>query len=409
MERYRGLNPVELNLPEHPGMFNSLSLNDFDLPSSLDPERFAPLFNGIRERSTESTQAPQRQAKAAQPPRLGQTVTTFATNEDVLLDWLSESPTGFVSRDRFDDAVAWINKCYPTRNPIHKESILSRLTALGFVEVDYSSRKIGIAPPTITFPRNSGSLALLTGARPRNFIKRLTDPDRSLPGIDNIFPELVAMKNPSGQTIGPTLTFLHWDPRESESISRLLGALDIKVADNTTDIIIRSWPTLDETLQEALTLTEPPSTNMQRAESNQLAVRWLPASDDLAPGLYRYDTFGPKAYAWVTGSGQTLIRRKVSRETGHFLHARDWQTRFGQKASLLNYSESNRALEVPWTLAFPPLLERALVAHSGLAAVRERRNHSHLGQTDILTYLNVDVDVCLEIASRLGQTIHRSA
>jgi hypothetical protein len=118
------------------------------------------------------------------------------------------------------------------------------------------------------------------------------------------------------------------------------------------------------------------------------SYQWVPTVDRHRPGLYRSDLYGRSIFR---------LRRddqwhKVDQATGQLLVLSD-------RSDLLRWSRPSAdwvkpsLFEVPSWLALPQLVDRALVAASGLLPTRERGKR---------LYRNVSRVVAVTLAERLG-------
>ena len=155
------------------------------------------------------------------------------------------------------------------------------MTALGYVEVDWSGRRWAAVSPTITLLPAAGGYGLVVGSRTARLTSDLID------GVDD--PEVLGAGRPrSGMPLMRTL----WLPTQRRRSSDWQSSSGLPFVHSVSERLGGVLPSLDAML-----------TSTQRAGCRGITTAWhastsTPASSrsdqDERPGLYRYEIAGPR-------------------------------------------------------------------------------------------------------------------
>ena len=400
----------EVGLPRTTGNFKPLPdflsqdvLNNLIRPTSMSEKYMAELARRHAIWSSENRTHMHLPTPRPQVGKLGKTVDTLQSCDDILIEWLSECNEGHASFEILDKTFSWIVERFkplPNSNPKY---IKETLEELGIIEIDRKNRRVFLTPATLLFPNNNGGYAMLTGSRPRKVLKELIEGKLTIDGIDDIFIQLVELTPKSNRNLKPTFIYMNWDIAESQKITDLMTTLGIRLASNVEDIILQSWPDVARLLEEDCELSLPPSPEIEKADITLNRVQWRRVKNDSAPGLYRYELFGSlKEHCYVS----TDIRRlKVDLNTGKYLALSLGSDPKNPYVQVLRYSKSLRMLYLPGNFPLPTLISRALLAHSGNPSQVEEIHLQKWGTVQCITYTNVDENFAEDIARKLGQDL----
>src|SRR6185437_1990531 len=127
---------------------------------------------------------------------------------DALLHWISERSQG--SLTSFRRAHDWLKAGQPAgASDEHWTWTLESFQSLGHLEIDWSARRWQVAPSTIVTTIGGGGYAVLCGARPGWFLRRL-DSLASDPDLAHLADSIIA-ETPVPQGRGPTLRLITID------------------------------------------------------------------------------------------------------------------------------------------------------------------------------------------------------
>lgn len=295
-------------------------------------------------------------------------------NFDLLIEWASERGEG--SWQQLRDAHEWIATAYPTNTSWRPTAgyAARRLATLGHLEVDWHHGRWAVSPPLLTILPSAGAHALLTGARTRALMDRLTN------ATDD--PRLYL--TPCAQRLAPTAILIACeDETDIESLAERLGiGYEFSVSDRLSELL----PELDSYLALASAMPAPRGYGVAQLDLHRLD--WADAESDRAPGLYRYDAHGRPAFRLLDGDE---------------IYAVDWAigawaalSRWGENKLLYREEAVNGTLVAPVGAPLPTLHARAAALCSGLTPGRS-------GGDD--WYRNVPRRVAERIARSLDQTL----
>jgi len=298
--------------------------------------------------------------------------TASASPGDELLRWISETGSGSWERLR-DGAAHLCQKHELTRRPW---TLASELSALGHLDIDWSSREWSVAPPALNLVPGLGLCIVLTGSRPHYVDERFEDATDDL----DVYPFEVA------QSPAPTAKFAKCASVETaEHVAEALGA---RLVIDPARGLVEAMRAVDE---EPLELAPPPPLEeARRFETTTLL--WKPVNEQ-QPGLYRFDLHGRPVHRRLDDFGNWWT---IDLAAGQFLALRGTGTPVVRWQRASGDGSRPDCFDVRQRLSLPVVAERALTVSSGLVPrhVNEWRR-----------YLNVSRELAEMIAQRLLQEI----
>jgi hypothetical protein len=313
-------------------------------------------------------------------------------NYDLLLQWASERGQG--SLVAFHQAHEWL--AYGDAEADYWTWTLQSLQALGHLEVDWDTRRWEIAPPTIATVVNGGGYALLCGARPSWFIRRLDSIDGDNDPALRYLAKNIVLEQPVPQHGGPSLRLVTLD-LESDA-EEICAALGVQYSPYAGDRLLHLLPSLPR-LISAGRRTEPelpggilPS-RMGAGMVGQRLFEEMCDPSDITTGSYELALFDTRRYFYVHNGGQVfesgrgeVIYIELLRRGSH----------------VLRWDESNQALLVPTRFRLPQLYERAAVLRTGLLPAVEIDQSTRAKR---FRYRNIDYDFAESLSVKLGQKL----
>jgi hypothetical protein len=299
-----------------------------------------------------------------------------AMHWDLLLEWVSELGSG--SFGGFREACNWTFETVEPGSWIPTAGQAARrLATLGHIEIDWITRRWVAAPTTITLLPSAGAHALVTGSRTRALKAPLEDAlaDEDMP--------LFEIRH--AQQDGPTAVFIACEAEGD--LEWLAQALGIRFEHSVSERLVRLLPPLDSYLPKAKAAPAPPRYGVESFEATTL--RWRMASADTAPGLYRYDLPGGRAYRLIDRDG-SIYALDSAKATYAAL------SRWGPNVLKYMSDSVNGTLVVPLAAPLPVLQARAAALCSGLAPLLQ-------GKTQ--WYRNVPGSLAQRIAWSLDQAL----
>jgi hypothetical protein len=296
-------------------------------------------------------------------------------NNDLLLEWVSERASG--SWQQFRQAQDWIlNTDVDERSWRVPPGFSARmLSTLGHIEVDWASARWAAAPPLLTLLPSAGAHALLTGARTRALIERLSDASDS--------PSLYVSS--LRQRLAPTAVLIACE--NETNIEALAQALEIAYEYSVSERLSHLLPELDSYLALAPAMPAASGFGVTRLDLDRL--RWADVESDRSPGLYCYDAYGRPLYRLVVSSEEVY---DVDLATGAWAALSRW----GENRLEYRTDAVNGTLIIPLGAPIPTLHARTAALCSGLAPARVE---------GALWYRNVPTPVARRIARSLDQTL----
>ena len=295
-------------------------------------------------------------------------------NNDLLLEWVSERGTG--SWKQFRGAQEWIlnadHDAFRRPSPGFSARMLS---TLGHLEIDWKDARWAAAPPVLTILPAAGAHALLTGARTRALMDRLSDASDS--------PHLYL--SPLKQRLAPTAMLIACE--DETDIEALALTLSIAYEYSVSERLSNLLPELDSYL--ALADAMPAARGYGVVQLDLVTLKWVDVESDRDPGLYCYDAYGRPVYRLV-------VRPEEIYEVDWAIGAWAALSRWGENR--LDYREDavNGTLVVPMGAPLPTLHARTAALCSGLAP----------GAIEgTLWYRNVPRHIAERIARALDQTL----
>jgi hypothetical protein len=311
-------------------------------------------------------------------------------NYDTLLQWVSERGDG--SLTAFRQAHDWLTQ--GDAHSGHWTWALQSLQSLGHIEVDWEARRWEVAPPTIATIVGGGGYALLCGARPRWFLRRLDSLD-SDPDLAHLADSIV-LERPVPQDHGPSLQLVTLD--EEREAAEICEALGVQYSPFAADRLLHLLPRLTY-LVRAGRRTEPGlpggvlPTRMGAGEPGRPLFEDIIDPDHLTAGAYCMALFDTRRYFFMYRNDEVF---EAGRGEVIFMELR----RRGQH--VLRWDETDRSLLVPSRFRLPQLYERAVVLRTGLLPSTEPDARTH---ALLFRYRNIDRAFAEVLADLLGQKL----
>jgi hypothetical protein len=316
-------------------------------------------------------------------------------NYDLLLRWVSERGDG--SLTSFRQAHDWLATTEPASGRTeHWTWTMQSLQSLGHLEVDWKARRWEVAPSTIATLVSGGGYALLCGARPGWFVRRLdslaTDPDLGY------LADSILLEDPVPQERAPALRLVTLD--EDEDALRLCGALGVEYSPFAADQLLHLLPALTKLLQAGRRADRdlPGGVLPERmgpGDPGQPLFEEVGDSARVAPGAYLIALFDTRRFFYVHGPGDVFEAGR-----GEVIYA---ELRRRQQP-VLQWDKADGSLLVPARFRLPDLYERAAVLRTGLLPATEISGFSN-ERAAYLRYRNVDQAFADLLGRKLGQRI----
>lgn len=288
---------------------------------------------------------------------------------DDLLIWASETGSGSWAQLR--DTAAYLARVHGAQD--RPWYLAAPLSDLGHLDLSWSSERWSVSNPALVMARGCGLCAFLVGARPRRLLERFQE----AADAQDIYP----FEIPQGRA--PAALFAKC--ASVESGRALADRVGIPLLFDPSAALAQRVLRIDPTSLE-LASPVPFEDTLERFDSQ--SAKWVSSGDRDQPGLYRTDLYGRSIFR-LSRDGQWY---KVDQATGQLLV-------LNSRSDLLRWSQPSpdwakpSLVEVPSWLALPQLVERSLVAASGLLPIRERGKR---------LYRNVSRVVAASLAERLG-------
>jgi len=288
---------------------------------------------------------------------------------DDLLMWASETGSG--SWGQLRDTAAYLARVHDTGD--RPWYLAAPLSDLGHLDLSWSAERWSVSEPALVMARGCGLCAYLVGARPRRMLERF----QVATDAQDVYP----FEIPQGTA--PTALFAKCASVESgQAIADRLG---IPLLFDPSTALAQRAPRIDPSEPE-LASPVPIEDTLEKFDAQ--LYRWVPTVDRDQPGLYRTDLYGRSIFR-LKRDDQWY---KVDQATGQLLVLSDRADFLCWSRPSLDWAKPS-VFEVPWWLALPQVVDRALVAASGLLPIRERGKR---------LYRNVSRAVAITLAERLG-------
>lgn len=288
---------------------------------------------------------------------------------DDLLMWASETGSGPWGQLR--DTAAYLARVHDTGD--RPWYLAAPLSDLGHLDLSWSSERWSVADPALVMARGCGLCAYLVGARPRRMLERFQD----AADAQDVYPFEIPQGN------APTALFVKC--ASVESGQALADRLGIPLLFDPSSALAQRVQRIEPSELE-LASPVPIEDTLERFDPQ--SCRWVETVYRDQDGLYRTDLYGRSIFRL----NRDDLWFKVDQATGQLLVLSD-------RSDLLHWSRPSAdwakpsLLEVPSWLALPQLVDRALVAASGLLPTRMRGRR---------VYRNVSRVVATTLAERLG-------
>lgn len=291
---------------------------------------------------------------------------------DDLLMWASE--VGFGPWGRLRDTAAYLARVHDTGDrPWYLATLLSDL---GHVDLSWTTERWSVASPALVMAKGCGICVYLAGARPRRMLERLQVATDSV----DVYPFEIPQGN------APSALFAKC--ASVDSAQALADRLGIPLLFDPSSSLAENVTSIDPCgLEPAAPV--PVEDTLERLDPD--SSRWVAAFDRDEPGLYRTDLYGRSIFRLRRGDQWY----KVDQATGQLLVLSDRSDLLRWFRPSLDWTQPS-FLEVPAWLALPQLVERALVAASGLLPRREPGRR---------LYSNVSRVVANTLAERMGVSV----
>lgn len=306
---------------------------------------------------------------------------------DLLLRWVSERAEG--SLTAFRRAYEWLSEADAETN--HWTWALQSLQVLGHLEVDWTTRRWEVAPPTIATIAGGGEYALLCGARPGWFMRRLDRFD-----TDAGVTRSITLERPVHQNGGPSLRLVTFD--EEEDAAEVCAGLGVQYSPFAADQLLSLLPRLTHILR-AGRRSDPGlpggvfPTRMGAGEVGRPLFEDMNNPLEISGGAYCMTLFDTKRYFFVHKDGSVF-------ESGRGEVVYMELCRRAQ--NVLRWDETDQALLVPARFRLPQLFERATVLRTGLLPTICTDKQSH---ATYLRYRNIDQSFARLLSRQLFQEL----
>lgn len=314
---------------------------------------------------------------------------------DALLQWVSERGNG--SLTSFRQAHDWLASEEPgAAEGEHWTWALQSLQSLGHLEIDWEAHRWEVAPSTIATLVGGGGYALLCGARPGWFLRRLdslaTDPDLAY------LADSIVLERPVPQNRGPSVQLVTLD--EDEDAAQVCAALGVEYSPFAADQLLHLLPSLTDLLRAGRRANpELPGgvlpTRMGAGEPGQPLFEEMGDSDRITVGAYRMALFDTRRYFYVHRPGDTFEAGR-----GEVIYAELRR----RERHVLQWDKSDGSLLVPSRFRLPELYERAAVLRTGLLPGVETSGFSK-ERANFFRYRNIDQSFASFLAGQLGQQL----
>lgn len=285
---------------------------------------------------------------------------------DELLRWISEEGSG--SWERLRDASAHVCQKHDLR--WRPWQLATELSALGHLDIDWSTREWSVAPPALNLIPGMGLWIVLTGSRPYYVDERFDEATE----LQKVFPL------PVPQPPAPAAKLAKCASVEvAELVATRLGA---ELVFDPAKALVGGMRAVDEMPMERA----PAPSWEQAVRFNAQSLRWEEDHDE-SSGLYRVDLHGRPVHRRLDGHG---LWWTIDLPAGQFLELQN------RRPSVLQWRPGTRdaapRFEVRTGIALPTLAERAVRVCSGF---RPRVT------SEWRSYVNVPEYIAHTIAGRL--------
>jgi hypothetical protein len=308
---------------------------------------------------------------------------------DDLLMWASETGSGPWGQLR--DTAAYVARVHDTGD--RPWYLAAPLSDLGHLDLSWPTERWSVAAPALVMARGCGLCVYLVGARPRRMLERFEE----AADAQDVYPfDIRQGKAPSA---------LFAKCASVDSAQAVADRLRIPLLFDPSAALAERVPSIDPSRLE---LAAPVPVEDTLAWFDPESYQWLGVTDRQEPGLYRTDLYGRNIFR--------LHRHdqwyKVDQATGQLMVLSDRSDLLCWSRPSLDWATPS-LLEVPSWLALPQLVDRALVAASGLLPIRQRgkrlyRNVSRVVATILADRLGLRVSVVAESPTQLVHSSFRS-
>jgi hypothetical protein len=312
---------------------------------------------------------------------------------DLLLRWVSERAEG--STTSFRQAYDWLSQADEKGD--HWTWALQSLQALGHLEIDWTTRHWEVAPPTIATIAGGGEYALLCGARPGWFMRRLWPP-----GIDGDVARAadgIVLERPVPQKGGPSLRLVKFGEKDAAEVCARLG---VQYSPLAGDQLLSLLPRLTLLIRAGLRSEAAlPGgvfpTRMGAGVGRQPLFEEMENPLENGPGAYCMTLFDTKRYFFVhkdgsvfeSGRGEVVYMELCRRDQ-----------------NVLRWDGTSQSLLVPARFRLPQLYERAAVLRTGLLPTTFTDEQS---RATWLRYRNIDQSFARLLSRQLFQKLEEIA
>ncbi|MGW5702389.1 hypothetical protein [Amycolatopsis japonica] len=303
---------------------------------------------------------------------------------DMLLDWISERQRG--GFELLKQTLGWLGG--NAGPPENWTSAMTSLQALGHIEIDWRRRRWEVAPSAITTLPTAGKHALLTGARPRWLVRRLSNlcNDSELGAFQGCLEILPPVKRKDA----PALHLIRF--HREEDIEKIANILRINFAPMAGDVLLSVLPRLSSIMRLSPCadlpggpLPRPMGVSLDKVDPFvEVADLRREERNSFRCDFYRQQRF-------FFRYDDTRVFESGRAEIIYFELAR-------RRNDILSWNAENRELVVPYACRLPALYERATVLRSGLLPSRNT-------DAKTWTYHNIDAKFARSLARRLYQNL----
>ena len=324
---------------------------------------------------------------------------------DDVLSWISERKSASVSMADFAEAWSW--SCARHRMPgvaDRYRQAISRLSDLGFVEPDWTRRRVCAAVPALVELPASNGLLLLVGARPPRLLERLEDDTDANPAVAeaaSLWMIHRRLQLVDGIPAAPTGIYLEIDTAHASRMLEGLAALGVHVTTDPAPRLLSGLPTQTQLKACAIELAVSPGGETQRRRlSLDGSTDWHQTDVDRGPGLYRYRLAHGDRYAFRESAEAPLLA--VERASGVWLDDLRQQATDEQLRRLVHQTGA-RTLDVSAQLGLPWPVRRALTLRTGLLPTVRQQPDSAVDRGKHTTYRNIDSDTAEAVGRVVGR------
>jgi hypothetical protein len=305
------------------------------------------------------------------------------TAGDEVLQWASELGSG--RWDTLQEGI--LHVCKKHKLNIRPWVLVSQLSNLGHLDMDWDAQKWSIAKPALNIVPGLGLCAILTGSRPHFLLELFND----AANIRDVYPipDLQQPKNKyNGTPIAPSPVIIKCNTLETAKAVASKAKIDL---------IINPAESLSNVLPDFSAITgnrASPSGNLEREWFCPRTLGWKDSTGNPLRGLHKIDIANSPEYRWMDGE----VWWHTDLPAGQFLAMKDVEkTVFKWSEGTPNRGVANR-FEMLKELRLPSLAMRTATICDGFLP-EEAADREHI------RFLNVPLRVAKRIAHSVGHEV----